>query len=296
MNLNDLKYFKYTAKYKNITKAAKHFYVSQSTLSRNIMSLETELGVKLFKRTNKNITLTPAGEQLYKECDLLIKHIEAITKNVQSVEKNGKGNLRIALPSIMDSKLYEKFKEYKKLNPNTNIFIEIYDFEELTSSVLHGIYDVAFTYNFALEPNESIKTKYITKDTFSLILPKDYYEKPTVDNLTELIQNLPLILPNTVEPPFMKNLLYEFGKLYEDLTFDKIYVNTTESAILKTSLGLGFSIIPTSVFKLNVNNKYVDKVDLEDFNTDAKIIMMYKNNILNDAAENFIKFIEESFE
>jgi DNA-binding transcriptional LysR family regulator len=80
MNLETLHYFQYIAKYKNITRAAKHFYISQSTLSRNIMLLEKELGVQLFERNNKQIELTEAGKVFEHDCELFIKICKTLPK------------------------------------------------------------------------------------------------------------------------------------------------------------------------------------------------------------------------
>ena len=56
-----LKYFLMTAREENITRAAEKMHVTQPTLSRQLMQLEDELGVKLFKRSKHSITLTDEG-------------------------------------------------------------------------------------------------------------------------------------------------------------------------------------------------------------------------------------------
>lgn len=295
MNLTDLQFFKYTAKYKNITKAAKHFYVSQSTLSRNIMALESELGTKLFVRTNKNISLTPAGQQLYEDCDLLINHIETITAKVKEVSKTGKGTIRIALPTILDTSVHTTLKDFKKNYTDIDVLIEILKLSDLTPAILHNIYDVAFTYNFALDKNEEIEATPISIDNFSLIVPSDMYDCPTLDTVPQIVSQLPLILPNVIEPPFMKSLIHEIVQHSNINDIKKLYVNSTDSAILKTSLGLGFSIIPTSIFDLNVNSNYIKKIDLSGFNTTAKIIMIHRKNTSNEITKKFVEYIKQTF-
>lgn len=61
MELRVLKYFLMVAREENITKAAAVLHVTQPTLSRQLMQLEEELGVKLFHRSNHNIVLTEEG-------------------------------------------------------------------------------------------------------------------------------------------------------------------------------------------------------------------------------------------
>lgn len=60
MELRILNYFLMVAREENITKAAQLLHVTQPTLSRQLMQLEEELGVKLFHRSNHSIVLTTA--------------------------------------------------------------------------------------------------------------------------------------------------------------------------------------------------------------------------------------------
>lgn len=64
MDTNQLRYFRAVAESLNFTRAAASLYMSQTTLSYQISSLEKEMGVKLFKRGHSGVTLTPAGEKL----------------------------------------------------------------------------------------------------------------------------------------------------------------------------------------------------------------------------------------
>ena len=61
MELYQLKYFLYAAKYENISKAAQALRVSQPSISRAVVALEKELQVELFERQGKRIILTRAG-------------------------------------------------------------------------------------------------------------------------------------------------------------------------------------------------------------------------------------------
>ena len=66
MELRQLNYFIAISDAKSFTRAAEKLYVSQPALTGQINTLENELGMKLFDRTNKSVQLTPAGEVFYK--------------------------------------------------------------------------------------------------------------------------------------------------------------------------------------------------------------------------------------
>ena len=62
MNFSQIKCFLAAADCLSFTKAAERLYLSQPVLSRQIASMEDELGIELFIREKKSIRLTPAGE------------------------------------------------------------------------------------------------------------------------------------------------------------------------------------------------------------------------------------------
>ena len=58
MTLQQLKYAVAVADTKNITEASKKVFISQPSLTASIHELEEEMGIKIFSRTNKGVTLT----------------------------------------------------------------------------------------------------------------------------------------------------------------------------------------------------------------------------------------------
>lgn len=73
MEIRNLKYFVMVAREKNITKAASLLHITQPTLSRQLMQLEEELGVKLFRRSEHSIILTEDGMLLKRRAQEIIE-------------------------------------------------------------------------------------------------------------------------------------------------------------------------------------------------------------------------------
>ena len=78
MDIHSLIYFKKVAELQHFTRAAEELRVAQPSLSRTISALETELGVKLFDRVGKNVTLNRFGE-------ILLRHTNAILQEMQDI-------------------------------------------------------------------------------------------------------------------------------------------------------------------------------------------------------------------
>lgn len=72
MELRVLRYFLMVAREENITKAANLLHVTQPTLSRQLMQLEEELGVKLFHRSRHRILLSEEGMLLKRRAQELV--------------------------------------------------------------------------------------------------------------------------------------------------------------------------------------------------------------------------------
>ncbi|CAH0535638.1 HTH-type transcriptional regulator DmlR [Vibrio stylophorae] len=76
ISLTDIRAFVRVAELGNFTKAAEVLAVSRSHISRQMQSLEQQLGVSLMVRTTRTMRLTPAGEQLFDACKLALKQLE----------------------------------------------------------------------------------------------------------------------------------------------------------------------------------------------------------------------------
>ncbi len=294
MNLETLQYFQYIAKYKNVTKAAKHFYISQSTLSRQIMALEDELGAQLFIRNNKNMELTEAGKVFMNDCDLFIKHMEVITKNVQAAACGNFGTLRITSPGELCKTFYDSLLLFQKRYPSVQLVVEAYDFSEIPTAIQHGVYNVGFTFDFATADYEEIESVPIGTDDFSLAVSSKAFPDSSIKSIPKIVKSLPLVLPYYTEPPFLKRIIHELQSYSGVKKIHTNYVNTTDSVMLDVSLGLGFSIIPTCVSKSKSDMENISYIKLDDkFVNNGTIVMLYKKPASSELVNSFVDIVKE---
>lgn len=91
INPDYLANFIIAAEYRNFTSAAERLFINQSTLSRQIQSLEESLHTPLFVRNGKNLSLTKAGQVLYETGQVVLKQmqeVERLVQNAASYENN----------------------------------------------------------------------------------------------------------------------------------------------------------------------------------------------------------------
>lgn len=144
MNFRILNYFLTVAHEKNITKAAEVLHITQPNLSRQLMQLETALGVKLFDRDKHKFALTPSGQFLVERAREIMNMVEKTTLDIQEQEHNLAGSIAMGAGEYQATEVLAKLiggfqKQYAAVS-----------FELFTSSsdLLHdkldkGLLDVA---------------------------------------------------------------------------------------------------------------------------------------------------------
>ena len=85
------------AKCLSFTEAANRLYTTQSSLSKSIASLEQKLGCQLFIRSNRNVTLTPAGEYLYEYFKNSLLEMQNAATYAREIDEGKRGHIDIGI-------------------------------------------------------------------------------------------------------------------------------------------------------------------------------------------------------
>ena len=132
MELRQLEYFQMASRLRNITRAAQRLKVSQPNITVAIKKLEAELGVQLFDRSQKQLTLTPEGNVFLKRIELALRNIDEAILEVNDYKQLQKGTIKIGIPPMMGAYLFPKvFSGFRLLHPNLDVLL----FEEGSLSI-----------------------------------------------------------------------------------------------------------------------------------------------------------------
>src|SRR5215470_5517796 len=96
---NQFRYFCELARIGHFGRAAEHLHMSQPPLSRQIATLEQDLGTALFERTPKGVTLTPAGQQFLADATEVLRLAEQAKRNAAAAGRGEAGTLRMGFTS-----------------------------------------------------------------------------------------------------------------------------------------------------------------------------------------------------
>lgn len=196
MTINQIHYFITVAKCLNFTKAADQLYISQSSLSRQISSIESELNLQLFQRTQRYVKLTPAGKELY---DGLSKihgdYIRAISaaKTVQ-YGISGSVNVGILDGTMIDDFFPPAIKYFNVNYPNVEISLRNYSFNSLVGGLYDGSLDLAITLLFDIKERKNLMYEIIEKTRDHIVVPishpladKEFIRLSDLENETFII-------------------------------------------------------------------------------------------------------------
>ena len=124
MLLKQARTFVAVAELGTVSKAASQLRVAQPALSRQIMDLEHELGLRLFDRVGRKLLLTGEGEQLIAGCRLLLNSAASLKEQAQLLRHGDKGTLKIAgSPQHIESVLSQFLHRYAQRYPSVEIKI-----------------------------------------------------------------------------------------------------------------------------------------------------------------------------
>jgi DNA-binding transcriptional LysR family regulator len=124
MELRHLRYFLAVADHQGFRKAAQSLRVSHPSLCEQIIDLETEIGTRLFERTNHHVSLTAAGHTFVAGARKTLKCALQAVETAQKASREYRGDLRIANVGLMcPSILAHLISEFRERYPKVEISI-----------------------------------------------------------------------------------------------------------------------------------------------------------------------------
>ena len=170
MNILRLKYFIAVAENGSFTEAAELLYTTQSSVSKQILALEKELGVRLFNRTSRKIELTPQGGIVLEHAKKLAAGYDDMMARLSAYEQTCKGYLSIAsIPVMAQYRITSIFAGFNRLFPHITLNIEEMETCDIPAALENGSYDLAFMRSEMLDI--SYETTAVCRDRLAAVLP-----------------------------------------------------------------------------------------------------------------------------
>ena len=121
MELRHFHYFVAVAEELHFGKAAKRLNISQPPLSQQIIHLEKEMDVKLFKRTNRSVQLTQAGKYFLEEVYEILAKVKSSVEDTQKIYMGEAGTLKVAFTGSLNSYLIQLIDSHRESYPDVKV-------------------------------------------------------------------------------------------------------------------------------------------------------------------------------
>lgn len=288
MNTMQVSCFLEVAKQLSFVRAAETLYSTQPAVSYQVKALEEELGIKLFDRTNRTVTLTEAGVYLYSRLTPLAHQLEESISVAQAIQAREHTMLILLIRRLTDySNLSKAIKLFIEAHPQAQI--DIYPQAEANACKLlfSGEVQLAFCYQHEIPPQSKLKFLPLKKINYYVLVsnthPLAAYKELTLSDLrgrrllladSELQHNDQLVTKQELEengiqiPPIQSSL---------------------DGMLLMVESGVGFTILPCSSKK---RFAHLVKIPLKQFQT-ATVGLAW-NPVT--AGEPMLEFVEQARE
>ena len=291
MDFRQLNTFLTIGKLQSFTSAANELGYAQSTITTQIKTLEDELGVKLFDRIGKNISLTHEGRKLLPYAKQMIK-LSSDIKNVIFHEEKPSGTLTIgAAESLCVIRLPEILKEYRRLYPDVEVSLKFGSCADFRHFLKDSIIDVAFSLGRKIESDDFISEIEIDEPMLLLAYPgHPLIGKESV--FPSDIEDEPLILTETgcSYRAAFENILSEYN-VKSNLVLETGSVQAIKQF---TMSGLGITLLPKVSVEEEVKSGKLIPLNWKgpDFGVISQVIY-HKDKWISPALSAFLKLAKD---
>lgn len=291
MELRVLRYFLAVAQKGNITKAAQELLISQPTLSKQLADLEDELGVQLFIRGHRQITLTDEGEYLQTRAREITQLAEQTALNIKGQEVIS-GTISIgAGESIAMERIMRVLSEIIKDYSDVKVRLISGNADEMETALQHGSIDFA-----VLMANRSLDNYHHLQipesDRWGLVMRKDDSLANKAEISPEDLADLPLLMSEqAIEEHRFQSW---WGNLDRKMNIIGTY-SLVFNAQLMVAQGSAYLVTFDHLIN-NANNSQLTFRPLAPALTETTNVIWKKNVTQSKAAQLFIKRLMASLD
>lgn len=277
------------AEHLNFSKVAELCHMTQPGLSRHIAIIEEEMGVKLFDRSSRNITLTSAGQAVLDEFKTMMQSYESAKIKAQMENSAANGVLRISSPYYWTEDFTEPLLiRFEEKHPESTVEIISCQPQDGLNDVLDLKSDIAI-HLYIENPDSRLRRVKFDIEPLCAFLPADHRLADRNSIKISEIADEPIVFTSNENmrsefyKPFVRELLKKYGRT-TNIEFETQQIDTLGVTIKKTG---GIGIYPYGV--RHMDRSYVKAVLLEDQDTAVPMCLYYSTENGNPLIPLFIK-------
>ncbi|MBX7157261.1 MAG: LysR family transcriptional regulator [Verrucomicrobiae bacterium] len=290
MQLGCFKVFRDLVDVQSFSKAGDLNKVSQSAVSQQVKTLETQFGMPLLERHGKKFSLTSEGEIIYEASRELTQIYEKLQHRFQELNNIMTGTIRVVtVYSIGLHELPVYLKTFLKNYPSVNIHLEYRRSNQVYEDILHGIADIGLVAFPVTRKN--IKIEPFRKDNLVAIC------KPTHPLASQTHATLPDLAPHkfiAFEPDIPTRQAID--KMFHDIGFEIkpiMEFDNIETVKRAVEIDAGIAIVPRATVIQEANNGFLKILELTGGDYSRPLGILYQQNrIFSPAQKKFLEILK----
>ncbi len=282
MTLRQIRHFIAVAETGSISAAAQTAFISQSTLTLAIQQLEQEIGVSLFNRHAKGMTLTHQGHQFLRQAHLILATVDNAKRSLQQSTDQVAGQLTIGVTSLVAGYyLADLLTRFQRAYPNVDIRVTEDERPYIEHLLVNGEIDVGVLILSNLEDRLALQTEVLTHSPHRLWLPARH---PLLEHDSISLADVacePLIQLNVDEMERNAQRIWAGAGLQANIS---LRTASTEAVRSLVAAGLGVSIQPDMTYRpWSLEGDIIEARPLADLNQTLDVGLAWRRGTARPA-------------
>ena len=256
------KIFYYVGKHGSFTQAARFLHNNQPNITRVINMLESDLGCRLFVRSQKGVTLTPEGEKLFAHIESAYQQIEKGEDEIRSDRLLQSGSVSISISEIaLHVLMLPILQSFKAKHPGIRIRVYNHSTPQGVKALEQGLVDLAVI-SSPLKVSDSLEATHVKSFQEILIGGEPYRSLSKKRHSLEDISQYPLITQSHDSTSFqyLTDLFLKAGITLKP----SIEVTTTDQILPIVEHGMGLGFVPKELASPSFERKTIFPIPLTD--------------------------------
>lgn len=292
MDFYQLAYFRKVAETSSLSRAAAELRITQPAVSKQIRSLEDELGERLFDRIGKKVFLTRAGEVLLTHVDRILRSVDEAKTAVRDLSAECSGELVIGTSDhISIHRLPDVLKACITAFPKIDLKLRCHRSETILELVAKNQVDLGVITLQKTPPN--ITSRIIWKDPMSLVVPVGHpLTSAKRVRLKDIVQHGMILTEHATETRKMVDDVFAAQGLTPNVAMEVAYIETIKSLV---RTGLGIAILPDRAVDAEVKSGALMRLRITDAAFARNLGVVYlKDKFLSRPAVEFLALLEKA--
>jgi DNA-binding transcriptional LysR family regulator len=290
--LQQLRIVKAIATEKNFKAAAELLFVSQPSLSKQIQALEYALGVSLFDRTNRKVTLTEAGEIFLQYANRTLSLCEETCRAMDDLKNGERGNLTVGGSQTIGTYLMPRvLAVFGQKYPQITLNVQVDSTRNIARNIIDRQIDIAVVGgDVPTEWKKNLTIESFAEDELALIIPKSH---PFANRRTKFIKkddlyhlNFITLNTNSTIRKFIDTTLTQ--NEIETSQFNIVMqLNSIEAIKTAVGLGLGVAFVSASAIEKELELETIVVIEIEKIKINRRLSIITNPDCYKSKAFNY---------